>query len=176
MASWLSCVLFDARIIDHVLMPCAPIRDNYVQWLRFLWESYRTCLEVLKNNTKLEELYADTAKKTFMFCVTYKRKVEFRRLKDLLKTHLHMAPQSYSQPISENTLRLRVEIRAEQLHAATKLDLWQLAFESAEELHNVISHPGNRKVLNHSVYFFLHVFLYVVYTLQCCAHVQMLTG
>ena len=33
-------------------------RDNYVQWLRFLWESYRTCLEVLKNNVKLEELYA----------------------------------------------------------------------------------------------------------------------
>jgi translation initiation factor 3 subunit A len=33
-------------------------RDNYVQWLRFLWESYRTCLEVLKNNAKLEELYA----------------------------------------------------------------------------------------------------------------------
>ena len=21
-------------------------RDNYVQWLRFLWESYRACLEV----------------------------------------------------------------------------------------------------------------------------------
>jgi hypothetical protein len=122
-------------------------RDNYVQWLRFLWESYRTCLEVLKNNVKLEELYADTAKKTFKFCVHYKRKVEFRRLKDLLKTHLHMAPQSYSQPISENTLRLRVEVRAEQLNAATKLDLWQLAFESAEELHTVISHPANRKVL-----------------------------
>jgi translation initiation factor 3 subunit A len=33
-------------------------RDNYVKWLRFLWESYRTCLEVLKNNAKLEELYA----------------------------------------------------------------------------------------------------------------------
>ena len=33
-------------------------RDSYVQWLRFLWESYRTCLEVLKNNPKLEELYA----------------------------------------------------------------------------------------------------------------------
>ena len=63
-------------------------RDNYVQWLRFLWESYRTCLEVLKNNAKLEELYADTAKKTFAFCVRYKRKVEFRRLKDLLKAHL----------------------------------------------------------------------------------------
>jgi hypothetical protein len=35
-------------------------RDNYVKWLRFLWESYRMCLEVLKNNAKLEELYAVT--------------------------------------------------------------------------------------------------------------------
>ncbi len=138
-----------------------------MQWLRFLWESYRTCLEVLKNNVKLEELYADTAKKTFRFCVHYKRKVEFRRLKDLLKTHLHMAPQSYNQPISENTLRLRVEVRAEQLNAATKLDLWQLAFESAEELHTVISHPANRKVLILQLMFFAFI-------LFSCVHVHVL--
>jgi translation initiation factor 3 subunit A len=75
-------------------------RDNYVQWLKFLWESYRTCLEVLKNNAKLEELYADTAKKTFAFCVRYKRKVEFRRLKDLLKAHLsnNQLNTSYGAP------------------------------------------------------------------------------
>lgn len=42
-------------------------------------------------------------------------------------------------------------IRAEQLNAATKLDLWQLAFESAEELHTVISHPANRKAFKSKV-------------------------
>lgn len=122
-------------------------RDNYVQWLRFLWESYRTCLEVLKNNAKLEELYADTAKKTFAFCVRYKRKVEFRRLKDLLKAHLSNSQlnTSYGAPTQEASLRLRLEIRAEQLNAACTLELWQLAFESAEELHPVLTHAANRK-------------------------------
>ena len=28
-------------------------RDNYVQWLRFLWESYRACLEVRFTNESL---------------------------------------------------------------------------------------------------------------------------
>jgi len=121
-------------------------RDNYVQWLRFLWESYRTCLEVLKNNAKLEELYADTAKKTFAFCVRYKRKVEFRRLKDLLKAHLsnNQLNTSYGAPTQEASLRLRLEIRSEQLNAACTLELWQLAFESAEELHGLLLHPTNR--------------------------------
>jgi hypothetical protein len=41
---------------------------------------------------------------------------------------------------SETSLRLRLEVRVEQLNAATKLELWQLAFESAEELHDVINH------------------------------------
>ncbi|EKX52821.1 translation initiation factor 3, subunit A [Guillardia theta CCMP2712] len=136
MLSVLTCDLSDTGRAD---------RDNYVRWLRFLWESYRTCLEVLKNNQKLEELYADTAKKTFAFCVNYKRKVEFRRLKELLKTHLNMSQISQFSAQTESGLRLRLEIRAAQLNAATQLELWQLAFESAEDLHNVLSHPSNRK-------------------------------
>jgi translation initiation factor 3 subunit A len=83
----------------------------------------------------------DTAKKTFNFCVNYKRKLEFRRLKDLLKTHLYNAQLSHAMALnSETSLRLRLEVRVEQLNAATKLELWQLAFESAEELHDVINH------------------------------------
>ena len=128
-------------------------RDNYVQWLRFLWESYRTCLEVLKNNAKLEELYADTAKKTFAFCVRYKRKVEFRRLKDLLKAHLSSTQlnTAYGLPTQEASIRLRLEIRTEQLNSACTLELWQLAFESAEELYGVLSHPSNRKAQKSAV-------------------------
>jgi translation initiation factor 3 subunit A len=38
-----------------------------------------------------------------------------------------------------------MEIRAAQLNAACKLELWQLAFESAEELHLLLQHPANKK-------------------------------
>lgn len=30
-------------------------------WMRFLWESYRQCLDLLRNNAKLERLYQDVA-------------------------------------------------------------------------------------------------------------------
>jgi len=46
---------------------------------------------------------------------------------------------------------LRLEIRSEQLNAACTLELWQLAFESAEELHGLLLHPNNRKAQKSNV-------------------------
>ena len=31
-------------------------------WVKFLWESYRNMMELLKNNNTIERLYADVAK------------------------------------------------------------------------------------------------------------------
>ena len=30
-------------------------------WVKFLWESYRQCLDLLRNNSKVERLYHDIA-------------------------------------------------------------------------------------------------------------------
>jgi hypothetical protein len=43
-------------------------------------------------------------------------------------------------------------VHTAQLNAACTLELWQLAFESAEELHMLLSHPSNRKVFMYQVY------------------------
>ena len=32
-------------------------------WVKFLWESYRNTLDLLKNNTTIKSIYADVAKK-----------------------------------------------------------------------------------------------------------------
>ena len=56
--------------------------------IKFLWEVYRAVLDILKSNSKLERLYHDTAIGVLDFCSTYKRRTEFRRLCDLLRTHL----------------------------------------------------------------------------------------
>lgn len=56
--------------------------------IKFLWEVYRAVLDILKSNSKLEHLYHDTAVKALDFCMVYKRRIEFRRICDLLRMHL----------------------------------------------------------------------------------------
>jgi translation initiation factor 3 subunit A len=55
-------------------------RDLLAPWLKFVWESYKQCLDLLKNNNKVESLYQQVAKQAFNFCVKYQRKTEFRKL------------------------------------------------------------------------------------------------
>lgn len=56
--------------------------------LKFLWEVYRAILDILKSNSKLERLYHSVAVEALKFCGEYKRRVEFRRLSDMLRMHL----------------------------------------------------------------------------------------
>lgn len=53
-------------------------------WVKFLWESYRNILELLKNNNTVQTVYADVAKDAFKFCLNYQRKTEFRKLCDIV--------------------------------------------------------------------------------------------
>ena len=56
--------------------------------LKFLWETYRAVLDILRSNSKLEHLYHSAALGALEFCKVYKRKTEFRRLCDMLRQHL----------------------------------------------------------------------------------------
>lgn len=63
-------------------------------WLRFLWDSYRNCLDMLRNNILVEEIYHDVARKSFSFCIKYQRRNEFHKLCDLLRIHLSQIQKS----------------------------------------------------------------------------------
>ena len=56
--------------------------------LKFLWEVYRAILDILKSSSKLERLYHGVAVNALRFCREYKRRVEFRRLSDMMRMHL----------------------------------------------------------------------------------------
>lgn len=113
-------------------------------WLKFLWETYRTVLEILKNNARLEIMYQATALQAFQFCQKYIRKTEFRRLCELLRNHVQNAAKYQSQMHAINlsdpdTLQRHLDTRFQQLNVAVELELWQEAFRSVEDIHTLLS-------------------------------------
>ena len=109
-----------------------------------MWETYRTVLDILKNNARLEILYQSTAHQAFSFCQRYTRKTEFRRLCELLRNHLQNAAKYQSQPHSINlsdpdTLQRHLDTRFQQLNVAVELELWQEAFRSVEDIHTLLN-------------------------------------
>eukprot|EP01012_Entosiphon_sulcatum_P010361 TRINITY_DN1603_c0_g1_i1.p1 TRINITY_DN1603_c0_g1~~TRINITY_DN1603_c0_g1_i1.p1 ORF type:complete len:774 (-),score=240.20 TRINITY_DN1603_c0_g1_i1:248-2569(-) len=120
-------------------------RESLQPWVKFLWEAYRTGLDVTRSNPRLETIYHDTARKAFDFCKRYKRKLEFRRLADLIRNHLahqikQSTPESKAALVgSQESFTKFIETRFRQLQAATALDLWQEAYRSIEDIHGVIT-------------------------------------
>lgn len=82
-------------------------------------------MEILRNNSKLEALYAMTAYRAFQFCKEYKRVTEFRRLCEILRNHLANLNKYRDQrdrpdlTIPES-LQLYLETRFEQLKVSKR--------------------------------------------------------
>ena len=113
-------------------------------WLKFLWETYRTVLEILKNNARLEVMYQTTALQAFQFCLKYTRKTEFRRLCELLRNHVQNAAKYSAQMNAINlsdpdTLQRHLDTRFQQLNVAVELELWQEGFRSVEDIHTLLN-------------------------------------
>ncbi|XP_064998794.1 eukaryotic translation initiation factor 3 subunit A-like [Musa acuminata AAA Group] len=119
-------------------------RELVTPWFKFLWETYRSVLEILRNNSKLEALYAMTAHRAFQFCKQYKRTTEFRRLCEIIRNHLTNLNKYKDQRdrpdlTAPESLQLYLDTRMEQLKIATDLELWQEAFRSVEDIHGLMS-------------------------------------
>ncbi|XP_044471259.1 eukaryotic translation initiation factor 3 subunit A-like isoform X2 [Mangifera indica] len=118
-------------------------RELVTPWFKFLWETYRTVLEILRNNSKLEALYAMTAHRAFQFCKQYKRTTEFRRLCEIIRNHLLNLSKYRDQRdrpdlSAPESLQLYLDTRFEQLKIATDLQLWQEAFYSIEDIYGLM--------------------------------------
>uniref|UniRef100_A0A7S2R6Z3 Eukaryotic translation initiation factor 3 subunit A n=1 Tax=Rhizochromulina marina TaxID=1034831 RepID=A0A7S2R6Z3_9STRA len=126
-------------------------RQILIPWLLFLWETYRSVLDILKTNSKLELVYHNTAARAFAFCEKYKRRLEFRRLCDLLRLHLSNLQKYASGPNAANDKRLKVwdgwtdesielhlQTRFRQLETTAKLELWTEGFKTVEDIHGIM--------------------------------------
>ncbi|KAM9326448.1 eukaryotic translation initiation factor 3 subunit A [Gastrophryne carolinensis] len=113
-------------------------------WVKFLWESYRQCLDLLRNNSKVERLYHDIAQQAFKFCLLYTRKAEFRKLCDNLRMHLGQIQRHHNQSTAINlnnpeSQSMHLETRLVQLDSAISMELWQEAFKAVEDIHGLFA-------------------------------------
>jgi translation initiation factor 3 subunit A len=109
-------------------------------WIKYLWETYRCILEILRNNNKLQHVYQTTSRAAFQFCKKFKRPVEFRRLCEMLRKHM-VAIASYQHQTNSvdlsapETQKMYLETRFQQLESAANLELWQEAYRTIEDIH-----------------------------------------
>lgn len=112
-------------------------------WVKFLWESYRQCLDLLRNNARTERLYHDIAQKAFQFCIKFQRKTEFRKLCDNLHLHLdNLKKQQIVVAQQQNLVNLsnpesqamHLETRLQQLDCAITMELWQEAYKATDDI------------------------------------------
>jgi len=123
-------------------------RVKLIPWVRFLWEAYRQCLDILKNNVRTEALYHEIAHRAFQFCTKFNRKTEFRKLCDNLRTHMDYLRrnQASQQPQPTHTqshmvnlnnpesLAMHLETRLIQLESAVQIELWQEAYRATDDI------------------------------------------
>merc|ERR1719357_1182880 len=119
-------------------------RKILMPWVKFLWESYCQCLELLRTNIRVERLYHDIAQQAFRFCLKYQRKTEFRKLCDKLRNHLDLVQKQTPSQMSINlnnadTQQMNLDTRLVQLDAAIQMELWQEAYKAVEDIHGLMS-------------------------------------
>ncbi|OQV11523.1 Eukaryotic translation initiation factor 3 subunit A [Hypsibius exemplaris] len=114
-------------------------------WVRFHWEAYRHCLDLLRNLSKLESLYHDIASQAFKFCALYVRKTELRKLCEMLRNHIgQISKREVMTPHAVNlnnpeTQELNLRTRLVQLDHAISMEMWQEAFRAIEDVHGLMS-------------------------------------
>ncbi|ORM39699.1 Eukaryotic translation initiation factor 3 subunit A [Babesia sp. Xinjiang] len=104
---------------------------------RFLWETYKMILDIMRATPKLEKVYHDTARKAIQFCKDNGRLSEFKRLCEVLRAHNTFLMKVKHKPEMECMLKpeLHIETRINQLIAACDMSLWKEAFNTVEDLY-----------------------------------------
>lgn len=119
--------------------------EALTSWMRFSWESYRTALDLLRNNSQLEITYSGVVSRTMQFCLKNQRKNEFKRLAEMLRQHLDTANYHQSKfgsnlvDLKDNdTMQRYLDQRFQLVDASVKLGLWHEAYKAADDVYHLM--------------------------------------
>lgn len=133
--------------------------------IKFLWEVYRAVLDILKSNSKLERLYHGCAISALRFCGEYKRRVEFRRLCDMMRIHLGNLARYGGVNVAKfedggknnkvrgwegwtaESIELHLQTRFAQLETSSTLRLFTEGFRTVEDIYNILQISRARRKL-----------------------------
>lgn len=141
----------ETMLLSAVSTDNAAERSNkefFLPWLKFIWEAYRTVIDLLKNNNQLEVPYCYVVGEVFKFCEQYQRYQEFKKFCEILRTHLlAVVKPGYTPPIENadavniskgDSLQRLLETRFLQLNTAVNLELWKESFKSVEDVQHLM--------------------------------------
>ena len=116
--------------------------------LKFLWETYKLCIDLLKTNGKLVDTYRNMATKALTFCEEKKRKVECIRLCENLRIHLINVIKNHRNQTSTNfnyvinlddeeTVSALMKLKRKQIETCISLELYQEAYKAIEDAYQL---------------------------------------
>ncbi len=79
------------------------------QQVRIVWDGYKSIIEAVRVNQKLEQVYMDTLSRVFEFVEKYDRKYEFQELCKFLRAGLQNAVNNRVKTEQQKTSYINIE-------------------------------------------------------------------
>ena len=146
-------------------------RNALLPRIHFFIETYKIILDTLRQNSRLIELYNQSANRLFMFCYKYKCLKEYRKVSETLHVHFAYILKAAKQPDlyqnskipypvtledEESTTKL-LDLRHTQLEYALKMEEWTDAFRTSESIFMLINRKKEKDIKIHLEGFFTHL-------------------
>ena len=122
--------------------PNAIDEELFLTEQKFIWEAYKTLLDLTKTNSKLFNLYAQILKDCFTFCGENQRNHEFKALCDSVRNYLYTLKKNENKPNFANkiqisdpsVLKILIQTSLNQIETANKLEEWEESFKTSEKI------------------------------------------
>ena len=155
----------DLFILTHEKKEDNQKKDISKKW-KMLMEAFKTELELIYKNKKLEEMYCSVARKAIQKCRRFVKKSDFKKLCEILRRHQSDNVKACERPQTAtiNTFALNIkhpdtnerllDLRLFQLSQTQELELWQDAYKIMEDINLLLK--NRKKTTNEDLQKYYH--------------------